>query len=84
MAKKKVSPKKKKAPSKPARKPARKLADRSRIDTKPLQEHIRKRIDALKQGATARTGTPDDTISRLQIALDTLREICYPAMDVPI
>ena len=83
MAKKKVSPKKK-APRTPARKPARKLADRSRIDTKPLQEHIRKRIDALKQGATARTGTPDDTISRLQIALETLREICYPAMDVPI
>ena len=81
MAKKKVSPKKKK----PAPKPPKKPADRSKIDTKPLQEQIRKRIEDLRQGVTAaRTGTTDDTISRLQIALETLKEICYPAMDVSL
>ncbi|HET7218283.1 MAG TPA: hypothetical protein VFJ02_09545 [Vicinamibacterales bacterium] len=83
MVKKKVSPKKKPA-RKPARKPAPSLGDRSRIDTKPLQAHIRKRIEELSKGGTARSGSPDDTIARLQVALDTLMDICYPSMDVPI
>lgn len=82
MVKKKVSPKKK-----PARKPTRRVpsrGDRSRIDTKPLQAHIRKRIEELRRGGTARSGSADETIARLQSALDTLMDICYPSMDVPI
>jgi hypothetical protein len=82
VVKKKVSPKKK-AASKKA-KPAPGRGDRSRIDTKPLQAHIRKRIEELRKGGTARSGSPDETIARLQSALDTLMDICYPSMDVPI
>jgi hypothetical protein len=78
---------KKKPAGKPKAKPAPrpKIADRSRLDTKPLQEHIRKRIKELKSGepAAAAEGA-EQRIARLQAALDTLMDICYPSMDIPI
>jgi hypothetical protein len=80
---------KKKAKKKPAGKPKAKpaprpkIADRSRLDTKPLQEHIRQRIKELKSGEAAAAGV-DERIQRLQVALDTLLDICNPSMDIPI
>jgi hypothetical protein len=82
VVKKKVTPKKKPARKRPAAAGGR--GDRSRIDTKPLQQHIRTRIEELKRGGAARSGTPDETIQRLQNALDTIMDMCYPTMDVPI
>lgn len=75
MAKKKASAKK------PAR--GKKPSKKSRLDTAPLQEHIRKRIKELEGKATkARAG--DDTLERLRNALETLEDICHPSMTVPI
>jgi hypothetical protein len=81
VVKKKVSPKK---PARKRAKPAAGRGDRSRIDTKPLQEHIRRRIEDLRKGGAVRSGSSDETIQRLQNALDTLMDICHPSMDVPI
>jgi hypothetical protein len=81
---------KKKAKKKPAGKPRKpaprpRAADRSRLDTKPLQEHIRRRIKELQSGeAPAGAGSPEASIARLQAALDTLLDICHPSMDIPI
>jgi hypothetical protein len=86
---------KKKAMKKTASKKARKKVeprkpDRSRIDLRPLKDHIRRRIKDLKEGGahaetvTAAGGSPDETVERLQRALDTLADICFPAMDIPI
>jgi hypothetical protein len=60
--------------------------DSSRLDTAPLQEHIRRRIKELedkasRSGAAARQ---DDTLERLRVALDTLADICEPTMTIPI
>jgi hypothetical protein len=71
-----------------ATKRARSTADYSRLDTAPLQEHIKKRIKELegtsarKSGAAARSA--DDTLKRLRLALDTLQDICEPTMTLPI
>lgn len=75
------------ARAKSAAKRARSTADYSRLDTAPLQEHIKKRIKELegkaaKSGAAARTA--DDTLKRLRLALDTLQDICEPTMTLPI
>jgi hypothetical protein len=83
-----------------SRKPARKAkptpsrasssrGDRSRLDLKPLQDHIRRRIKELETGVKPATEmraaeSTDDTIARLQNALETLQDICHPAMDIPI
>jgi hypothetical protein len=77
---------KKKPAGKPKAKPAPrpKIADRSRLDTKPLQEHIRQRIKELKSGEAAAAEGVDQRIQRLQVALDTLMDICNPSMDIPI
>jgi len=86
--------KKKSASRKPA--PAKKrtsrarpksTADTSRLDTAPLQDHIKKRIKELEgksagRSAAARQG--DDTLERLKMALETLEDICFPTMTVPI
>jgi hypothetical protein len=82
---------KKKAPAKKAARgkkaPARKVkatADTSRLDTGPLQEHIRKRIKDL-EGQYKKSRTADDgTLERLRVALETLEDICWPSMTVPI
>lgn len=63
--------------------------DRSRLDLKPLQKHIRRRIKELEDGATPATEmraaeSTDDTIARLKNVLETLEDICHPAMDIPI
>jgi hypothetical protein len=83
---------KKTAPKAKSRKkaPPRRKADRSRIDLGPLKDHIRRRIKELKEGGpyaaevAAAGRTPDDTVERLQQALETLSDICYPAMAIPI
>lgn len=84
MAKKKSSPKKaarsKKAPKK---RTVKSSADTSRLDTGPLQEHIRKRIKELEGKATM-ARSDDDTVQRLRQALETLEDICFPSMTVPI
>jgi hypothetical protein len=83
--------KKKSAAVKPPRR-----GDRSRLDLTPLHDHIRARIEKLKKkkkqpvvpvegmGIAAMGGSDDDTIERLQNALDTLIDICHPTMDIPI
>jgi hypothetical protein len=62
--------------------------DSSRLDTGPLQEHIRKRIKDLEGKAAARAGgdrmQADDTLERLKVALETLEDICEPTMTIPI
>jgi hypothetical protein len=84
VAKKKSSAKKaarsKKAPKK---RTVKSTADTSRLDTGPLQEHIRKRIKDLEGKATL-ARSDDDTIQRLRQALETLEDICFPSMTVPI
>jgi hypothetical protein len=59
--------------------------DTSRLDTGPLQEHIRKRIKELegKRSKSARVAE-DDTLERLKNALETLEDICHPSMTIPI
>jgi hypothetical protein len=87
--------KKRSTPRKPAR--ARKAGSRilpkssgdsSRLDTAPLQKHIRKRIKELEGKAAARAGRArrqeDDTLERLRLALETLEDICEPTMTIPI
>ena len=68
--------------------------DESRLDLKPLQRHIRKRIKDLESGrkpkaapavAARRSGESDEeTIERLRNALETLEDICFPSMAIPI
>jgi hypothetical protein len=57
--------------------------DSSRLDTKPLQDHIRKRIKDI-EGKAAGARQDDGTLERLQIALETLADICEPTMTIPI
>ena len=84
-ATKKSAPKKKTRPKAEPRK-----ADKSRLDLGPLKDHIRRRIKELKEEGPhaaqleAAGGSPTETIERLQRALDTLADICFPAMDIPI
>lgn len=80
------------APARPRR------GDRSRLDLRPLHDHIRDRIKKLKKqkdkgqpaagpaaaGPGPMGGSVDETIERLQAALDTLIDICHPTMDIPI
>jgi hypothetical protein len=87
---------KKRVTRKPAAKAKRKAAgarsgggDQSRLDLKPLQKHIRRRIKELESGqkpaATRRSGESDEeTIERLRNALETLEDICFPSMGIPI
>jgi hypothetical protein len=87
---KKKSASRKSAPAKKRTSRARpkSTADTSRLDTAPLQDHIRKRIKELegksagRSAAAARQG--DDTLERLKMALETLEDICFPTMTVPI
>ena len=68
--------------------------DRSRLDLRPLQKHIRRRIADLKKqkkgpgpaaaGVGPQGGSVDETIERLESALETLIDICHPTMDIPI
>jgi hypothetical protein len=62
--------------------------DASRLDLKPLQKHIRKRIKDLEtaEAAPGAAGerSSDDTIRRLKETLATLEDICFPSMTVPI
>ncbi len=93
MVKKRVAPKKaaRKKTSKKAETETR--GDRSRLDLKPLQRHIRRRIKDLEnrraagaglEAAATRGESAEETIERLQNALETLEDICFPAMDIPI
>jgi hypothetical protein len=89
---------KKRVTRKPAGKTKRKAAasrarggDQSRLDLKPLQKHIRRRIKELQSGsatqplAAGRTGeSNEETIARLTSALETLEDICFPTMGIPI
>jgi hypothetical protein len=70
----------------PAPKRAKASADSSRLDTAPLQAHIEKRIKELEDKSAARSAVAgdDDTLQRLRVALETLRDICEPTMTVPI
>ena len=76
------------ARAKGATKRARSTADYSRLDTAPLQEHIKKRIKELEDKGAAKSGAAarqaDDTLKRLRLALDTLQDICEPTMTLPI
>ena len=68
--------------------------DQSRLDLKPLQRHIRKRIKDLESGrgkpkpmaAAGPLGgeSDEETIERLRNALETLEDICFPTMAIPI
>ena len=90
MVKKRVTPRKPTRKAKSSKPAASVRADRSRLDLKPLQRHIRKRIKDLQSGATpavaaARGGESDEeTIDRLKNVLETLEDICFPTMDIPI
>jgi hypothetical protein len=70
----------------PAPKRAKASADSSRLDTAPLQAHIEKRIKELEDKSAARSAAAgdEDTLQRLRVALETLRDICEPTMTVPI
>ena len=84
MAKKKSSAKKAARSKKASKKrTVKSTADTSRLDTGPLQEHIRKRIKDLEGKATM-ARSDDDTVQRLRQALETLEDICFPSMTVPI
>jgi hypothetical protein len=97
VVKKRVTPKKSTATRKSAAPSRPRRGDRSRLDLRPLHDHIRDRIKKLKKqkergqpaaaaaaGAGPMGGSIDDTIERLQAALDTLIDICHPTMDIPI
>ena len=88
MAKKRTASRKPARAKKKASRPRPKAGDSSRLDTAPLQEHIRKRIEELEGKAAARAGgarvQEDDTLDRLRIALETLQDICEPTMTIPI
>jgi hypothetical protein len=83
VVKKKAKKKAAAKPGKPKPSPRPRIGDRSRLDTKPLQEHIRQRIKDLKSGEAPAEGN-EQRIARLQVALDTLLDICNPSMDIPI
>ena len=83
MAKKKLPARKSPARKKSAARITRPKGDASRLDTAPLQAHIRKRIKEIEGSASKARGS-EDTLRRLQLALDTLEDICLPAMTVPI
>ena len=80
-ARKPVRAKKTRAKARP-----KSTADSSRLDTAPLQDHIRKRIKEI-EGQAARSGAArqdDGTLERLRVALETLEDICEPTMTIPI
>jgi len=84
VAKKKTAAKKSvRGKKSPARK-VKSAADTSRLDTGPLQEHIRKRIQDLEGKYKKSRQADDGTLERLRVALDTLEDICWPSMTVPI
>jgi hypothetical protein len=88
VVKKRVAPKKA-AGKRTSKKIAYKRSDGSRIDLKPLQQHIRRRIEDLETKRTAGPGpaggpSDEETIERLRNVLETLEDICFPAMDIPI
>lgn len=87
MAKKKASKKPTRA-RKATKRGIKASGDTSRLDTGPLQEHIRKRIKDLEGKAAARSGAArqedDGTLERLKQALETLEDICFPSMTIPI
>jgi hypothetical protein len=67
--------------------PRKKRADASRLDTGPLQDHLRQRIKDLegkRAGALAADAGGDRTLERLKEALSLLEDICHPSMTVPI
>jgi hypothetical protein len=74
------------AKKRPAPKRVKASADSSRLDTAPLQAHIEKRIKELEDKSAARSAAAgdEDTLQRLRVALETLRDICEPTMTVPI
>jgi hypothetical protein len=85
VAKKKTAPRKAKGSRAKARKKSvGTMGDTSRLDTGPLQDHIRKRIRDLEGKAAKARGAEDDTLERLKMALETLEDICFPSMTVPI
>jgi hypothetical protein len=70
-----------------AKKRPKPTADSSRLDTAPLQDHIRKRIKDLEGQAAKSAGArqeDDGTLERLRVALETLEDICEPTMTIPI
>ena len=87
MAKKRTASRKPARAKKKSPRPRPKSGDSSRLDTAPLQDHIRKRIEEL-EGEAAKAGgarvQEDDTLNRLKIALQTLQDICEPTMTIPI
>ena len=87
MAKKRTASRKPvRGKKRPAPKRVKASADSSRLDTAPLQAHIEKRIKELEDKSAARTAAAgdEDTLQRLRVALETLRDICEPTMTVPI
>jgi hypothetical protein len=54
------------------------------LDTGPLQEHIKKRIKELEGQAAKGAREDDSTLERLKMALETIEDICFPTMTVPI
>jgi hypothetical protein len=93
VVKKRVAPKKPKGKKTSKKAGADKRGDRSRLDLEPLQRHIRKRIKELENRRAAGGGleagatrgeSEEETIERLRNALETLEDICFPAMDIPI
>lgn len=87
MAKKRSGPKKRtRAKASTPRSRAPKTSrDASRLDTGPLQEHIRKRIKEIESGYGREAARQEDgTLERLKEALQTLEDICYPSMTIPI
>jgi hypothetical protein len=65
----------------------KKPADASRLDTGPLQEHIKKRIKELEGARATAAAAPTEgagTVERLKLALETLEDICFPSMTIPI
>jgi hypothetical protein len=95
VVKKRVAPKKKPARKKKSSKSTTGArGDQSRLDLKPLQRHIRKRIKDLEDRRAAPAGpelaaatrgeSEEETIERLRSALETLEDICFPSMAIPI
>jgi len=86
VAKKKTPAKKSVRGKKPTARKVKSAAatDASRLDTSPLQEHIRKRIKELEGKYKKSRQADDGTLERLRVALDTLEDICWPSMTVPI